>query len=102
MGKGKRARPAKLAEKLTQIRSHLGLSQNEMVRRLGLGDDLTREELSAYERGTREPSLLVLLRYARAANIYADALIDDELELPEKLPAHLKSGGVKRKKDRFE
>jgi hypothetical protein len=33
----------------------------------------------------REPSLLVLLRYARVAGVSVDKLLDDELDLPEKL-----------------
>jgi transcriptional regulator with XRE-family HTH domain len=86
MGKGKRERPARLGDKLTEIRKKLALSQNGMLWYLGLGDKLTREELSAYERGVREPTLLTLLKYARAAGVYVDVLIDDELELPKKLP----------------
>jgi transcriptional regulator with XRE-family HTH domain len=39
--------------------------------------------VSEYERGLREPTLLVLLRYARLAGISVDALIDDELSLPK-------------------
>ncbi|MDQ3743646.1 MAG: helix-turn-helix domain-containing protein [Acidobacteriota bacterium] len=85
MGKGKRERPARLGEKLAEIRRKLGLSQNGMLRYLGLGDKLTREEISAYERGVREPTLLTLLKYARAAGIYIDVLIDDEVNLPAKI-----------------
>lgn len=87
MGKGKRKRPARLGEKLAAIRRSFGLSQNEMLRRLELDDELTREELSAYERGVREPSLLTLLTFARAAGIMMDLLIDDKLNLPARLPA---------------
>lgn len=73
-----------------------GLSQNEMLRYLGLNDKLTREELSAYERGVREPSLLTLLKYAEAAGVWVDALINDERALPDKLPCSPKHEGVKR------
>jgi len=86
MGKGKRERPDRLGEKLAEIRMRLGLSQNEMLRFLGLDDKLTREELSAYERGVREPSLLTLLRYARMTSLSVEVFIDDEVELPAKLP----------------
>jgi transcriptional regulator with XRE-family HTH domain len=67
--------------------------------RLGLSGEegLFRSSISGYERGTREPPLIVLLHYARAANVSVEALIDDELDLPEKLPASPKSEGVKRK-----
>ena len=85
-----RPRPVRLAEKLLQIRERLGLSQNGMIERLGLTGKLSREKISAYERDEREPSLLVLLRYARAAGVWVDVLIDDELNLPAKLASHKK------------
>lgn len=81
-----RPRPARLSEKLVQIRLALGLSQGEMLKRLEL-DNLTRTTVSAYEVGTSEPPLPVLLKYARLAGISTDVLIDDELNLPTKLPA---------------
>lgn len=85
MGRRPREKPARLAEKLMQIRKHLNLSQGEMVQRLGLGDELTREEISKYERGLRSPSLLTLLKYARTAGLIVDELIDDEIDLTTKL-----------------
>lgn len=97
MGKQTRKRPERLAEKLFEIRNKLGLSQNEMVRRLGLSDEIERDYISKFERGTLEPTLRVLLQYARSANVYVDALIDNDFDLPEKLPARTKSEGVKRK-----
>jgi transcriptional regulator with XRE-family HTH domain len=84
MGRTPREKPVRLAEKLTQVRMTLGLSQDEMVRRLDLKDQLTREEISKYERGLRVPSLLTLLKYARTAGLIVDDLIDDELDLPDK------------------
>jgi len=98
MGKQTRRRPKRLPLKLLEIRQKLGLSQNGMVRRMGLEDEIERDYISKYERGTLEPSLWVLLQYARAANIYVEALIDNELDLPEKLPASPKSEGIRRKK----
>lgn len=97
MGRSSRPKPARLAEKLRQVRAALGLSQNEMLRLLGVDEDLFQGSISGYELGTREPPLEVLLRYARAANVYVEAFIDDELDLPEALPADVKSEGVKRK-----
>lgn len=91
-----REKPARLAEKLAQIRRVLGLSQNELLRRLGVDDRLTREDVSKYERGLREPSLLVLLEYARLANLYIEVLIDDSLDVPDRLPSATKREGVKR------
>jgi transcriptional regulator with XRE-family HTH domain len=87
MGRTSREKPARLGEKLLQIRNALGLSQNEILSRLGLTERLNRDDISKYERGVREPSLPVLLRYARVVGISTDVLIDDDLDLPAKLPA---------------
>jgi transcriptional regulator with XRE-family HTH domain len=87
MGRTPREKPARLATKLAYIRTALELSQGEMIRRLGLEQHLTREEVSKYERGLRVPSLLTLLKYARISNLVVDYLIDDELDLPANLPA---------------
>lgn len=84
MGRVTRPQPKRLAEKLLQIRTRLELSQNEIIRRMGLEQELRREEISDFERGRRVPSLLVTLCYARSFGISADVLIDDELELPQK------------------
>jgi transcriptional regulator with XRE-family HTH domain len=69
-----------------------------MLARLGLDDmeGLFRSSISGYELGTREPPLPVLLEYARVANVSVEALIDDELNLPDELPAVLKSEGLRR------
>lgn len=64
----------------------LGLSQNEMIKRLGLEDKITQSRISGYELGTREPSLPTLLLFARVAGVCVDVLIDDKLEVPAQLP----------------
>ncbi|HEX8145741.1 MAG TPA: helix-turn-helix transcriptional regulator [Pyrinomonadaceae bacterium] len=87
MGVKARQRPERLAEKLLQIRETLGLSQSELLRRLDLEDAISYKKISDYERGQREPSLIVLLRYARLAGVCVDSLIDDDLDLPADLPA---------------
>lgn len=97
MGRAARLRPERLAEKLLQIRLALGLSQNEMIRHLGLEEVLYQSNLSGYEIGEREPPLPILLSYARAANVWADVLIDDELDLPGELPSKVKHEGLRRK-----
>jgi transcriptional regulator with XRE-family HTH domain len=86
MGRATPAKPKRLAEKLLDIRRALGLSQNEMLRRIGSPDRLIQTSISGYERGVREPPLLVLLEYARVAGVCMDVLVDDTLELPAKLP----------------
>lgn len=87
MGTASRPKPERLAEKLMQIRLALGLSQNEMIRRLGFEDKIFQGTLSAYERGVREPALPILLMYARVSGVCVDVLIDDELDLPTRLPS---------------
>ncbi len=91
-----RPRPARLAEKLLQIRTALGLSQSGMLKRLEMDEESYRHYISHFETGKREPPLLVLLRYARAVNVAVEALIDDELDLPDKLPSSRKHEGIKR------
>ncbi len=86
MGRYHRRKPAQLASKLLHIRLALGLSQNELIWHLGLEEELTQSRISGYELGTREPSLPTLLRYARAAGVSTDDLIDDEADLPSRLP----------------
>jgi len=87
MGKAARLKPARLGEKLLQIREALGLSQNGIIRRLKFPEPISREHVSAFELGKREPPLLVLLLYARAAGVAIDVLVDDALDLPKRLPA---------------
>ena len=93
MGRIARTKPERLAEKLLQIRLTLGLSQTEFLLRLGLEDVLEYKRISEFELGKAEPSLPVLLRYARTVNISTDFLIDDDLDLPANLPVR---GGRRR------
>ena len=86
MGRASREKPARLAEKLLQIRTALGLSQNGMLRRLGIAEKGYRNYISDFENDVREPSLPVLLKYARVVGVTMDVLVDDDLELPEQLP----------------
>ena len=90
MGEKARPRPARLAEKLLQIREALGLSQSEMFRRLGAEDLITFKQISKYELGITEPPLPILLLYARAAGVPMEVLVDDKLDLAANLPAKTK------------
>src|ERR1044071_3288657 len=92
-----RPRPERLSEKLRQIRTALGLSLAEMHRHLDAEDLIVSSQISGYETGSREPSLLILLRYARLARIPTEVLIDDDLNLPEKLPGTTNHEEIKRK-----
>jgi len=81
MGKPPREKPKRLARKLLAIRNRLEVSQTEMARLLELKQTYT--VISSYERGTGEPSLIILLRYARLAGVSMDVLVDDKLDLPK-------------------
>lgn len=88
MGSGRRVRPKWLGEKLLAIRNHFDCSLAQMAGKLSNKElKVSRTVISAYELNDREPPLPVLLSYARLANVYVDALIDDGLDLPEKIPA---------------
>ena len=87
MGRAARLKSARLAEKLRHIRNALGLSQNELIRHLGLDDVIYQSNVSGYESGEREPPLPILLKYAQAAGVCLDLLANDDLDLPAKLPA---------------
>lgn len=86
MGSKAQHKPKKLGQKLLQIRKALRLSQADMLRHLGAGDSVQTARISEYESGAREPSLWILLAYARVARVHIESLIDDEATLPEKIP----------------
>ena len=97
MARGARIRPERLPEKLLHIRVALGLSQSELLRRLGLEEQMDYRRISEFERGTTEPHLTVLLQYARAAGVHMEDIVEDELDLPDKLPGNVRYKGIKRK-----
>lgn len=83
-----RPKPKRLAEKLLAIRLNLdgGISQNELIRRMKLENELGQERISKYERGILEPPLHIVAAYADVANIFVEIIIKDELNLPQSLP----------------
>lgn len=95
MGKAARQKPIRLGEKLRRIRLALDLSQDDMVSRLGF-EGMTREYISGFERNIREPPLPVLLAYSRVGGCYLEVLVDDDFELPEKIPGTPRYEGVRR------
>ncbi len=97
MGRRARCIPARLPEKLIQIRKTLGLTQQEMLERLDLPEEILQTSISQYERGKIEPPIFVLLRYADVANVWLEVLLRNELDLPDKIPTRLKHEGVRRK-----
>lgn len=85
MSRVKAGQPKKLAEKLKKLRLDLGFTHAEMfdaLQREISGDTILHlGYITRYEAGTRIPSLLVLLAYARVGKISLEALIDDRLEI---------------------
>ena len=57
-----RPRPKHLAKKLLEIRLNLDVSQRELVKQLGVEGEI---HVSKYENDVLEPSLTILLAYAR-------------------------------------
>ena len=69
--------PRKLARKLRRVRVKAGLSQSEIAKAVGVTD---RALISQYETGKRQPSLPVLLKYARVAGVLMETLVDDKVK----------------------
>lgn len=81
--------PERIGDKLRKIRRALHLSQKGMVKALGFEGELIQGHISTYERKNKRriPPLGVVLQYARLARIPVEVLIDDNLDLPAKIPA---------------
>jgi transcriptional regulator with XRE-family HTH domain len=98
MGSARRPLPERLPSKLLGIRRLLGLTQEQMAARLAhLKPPPQPRLISRFEQGKREPSLLVLLEYARMAGVLMEALVDDEVELPQRLPPSSKYKNTRHK-----
>jgi len=87
MGTNPRVRPKRLAEKLRYIRASLDLTQEELLRELGIEGLATQSKISEFESGKRDPSLLILLQYSLLAGVHMEDLVDDKADLPARLPA---------------
>jgi transcriptional regulator with XRE-family HTH domain len=75
--------PKKLGRKMRQIREQLGMSQREIVTALNYKDTpLRASQISQYENGQREPTMMLVLAYARLAKVSVESLIDDKMKLP--------------------
>jgi len=92
-----RPRPVRLAAKLREIREALGLSQTQMLAHLGLEDSMHYGRISQYENDEREPALTTLLSYARVAGVHLEDIVDDDLDLPAKLPGKAQRTTRRRK-----
>ena len=102
MARVPRRKPARLAEKLLSIRYALDLSQDGMLRRLGLDEDgRARSSVSHFENGG-EPELHVLLEYARSVGAQVEDLIDDDKNLPKHVQrAARKTASLRQKNRRY-
>lgn len=79
----RRAMPKKLGKKLRKIREDLGMSQRQIVEALNYKDTpLRASQISQYESGQREPTMMLVLAYARLGKVSVESLIDDKLKLP--------------------
>ncbi len=86
MGRARRPKPHRLASKLLQIRAQLGLTQEQMLERLDYKKSpLYASQISDFEKGKREPPLLVLLQYSRVSGVPMEILVDDEADVPTQL-----------------
>ncbi|HEX6719704.1 MAG TPA: helix-turn-helix transcriptional regulator [Pyrinomonadaceae bacterium] len=92
MGTKGRPRPTNLSRKLRQIRIALKLSQADLVQRLGFEDSIHVGRISEYELNQREPSLLILLAYARLARVHLEDIVEDGIPLPARLPGKVPYG----------
>jgi transcriptional regulator with XRE-family HTH domain len=103
MGRQRRPRPRRLAVKLRQIRTSLGLTQEQMFEQLGdTGTSLHAGHIGEFETDRREPNLLVILAYARVMSTtgggeFLEALLDDRMDLPDKFPADPNDKGGRRR-----
>ena len=95
-----RPRPRRLGSKLLEIRQGLGLSQSQMLAKLGLGDVMHYGRISQYENDEREPTLMTLLAYAHVAGVHLEDIVSDDLDLPSKLPGTVNYQGVRHKSSR--
>jgi transcriptional regulator with XRE-family HTH domain len=91
-----RKKSERLGEKLLQIRTALGLSQREMLRLLGYEEEIFYNRVSNYELNKRIPPIPLVLEYARAAGVHMEDVVDDDLDLPERLPGKVHDEGIKR------
>jgi transcriptional regulator with XRE-family HTH domain len=78
----RRAMPKKLGRKMKQIRLNLGMSQRQIVEALNYkATPLRASQISQYECGQREPTMMLVLAYARLAKVSVESLIDDGMKL---------------------
>jgi len=75
----------------------LGFSFVDLLKQLQHEQTMHYGRISEYEAGKREPTLMVILQYSRVAGVHLEDIVDDELDLPKKLPGRVRYQGIKRK-----
>ena len=83
MGRAHRSRPHGLGKKLQLIRTRLGLTQSELIKKLAVKEALYPSSISLFESDGREPSLLVLLAYSNLSGWTINELVDDKVDLSD-------------------
>ncbi len=84
MGRAPRPIPKGLGRKLYLIRRLRRMTLKQMAERVGPPNlRLYPGHISEFERGVREPPLIIVLRYARLAQVPMEVLVDEELSLPD-------------------
>ena len=74
--------PKNLPKKLKQIRLKAGLSRTAIITALNYkASHLYPSHIAQFERGERQPPLLLVLAYAELGGICVCVLADDELSL---------------------
>jgi predicted transcriptional regulator len=82
VGSSGRKKPEKLGQKLKHIRDRFGYSFTQMAEQLSDKNiKVLRTDVSRFEKGLREPSLMILLKYAHMGMTTIDILADDKQKL---------------------
>jgi len=53
---------------------------------MGVAEMIHYPNISKYELDKNEPPLMILLAYAKLAQVHLEEIVDDEIDLPRKLP----------------
>jgi transcriptional regulator with XRE-family HTH domain len=73
--------PKNLPKKLKEIRLKAGLTRTAIIGALNYKAPLYPSQISQFERGERQPPLLLMLAYAELGRTCLCVLADDELSL---------------------
>jgi transcriptional regulator with XRE-family HTH domain len=69
-----------------------------MLKHLNVQDQIHYTTISKYELDKNEPPLGILLAYARTAQVHLEEIVDDEIDLPAKLPGAFDYQAAARKR----